>query len=126
LGNDFEKDHQSGFTHSGPHRGELAVNIDGRPASDCLSRGQQKVFITALHLAQATVLHEQTGRCSLFLLDDLGSELDARNRDRVLELLLGIRAQVFVTAIEEPALPTQVSGDVRRFHVKHGSVSEVV
>jgi len=126
LANGFEKDHQGGFTHSGPHRGELAVGIDGKPASDCLSRGQQKLLITALHLAQATVLHEQTGHCSLFLLDDLGSELDARNQDRVLELLLGIRAQVFVTAIEEPILPARVSGEVRRFHVEHGSVSEVV
>lgn len=126
LENGFEKDQQGGFTHSGPHRGELAVTIDGKPASECLSRGQQKVLITALHLAQATILHERTGQCSLFLLDDLGSELDARNRDRVLELLLGISAQVFVTAIEEPELPAGVSADIRRFHVEHGSVSEVI
>ena len=122
----LQGDIESGFTRTGPQRAELRFQVDGKAAGDCLSRGQQKTLIATLQLAQATLLHQETGHRSLFLLDDLGAELDADNQRRLLELLTGIQAQVFVTAIEAPALPSAPSLDMRRFHVKHGAVSEVV
>lgn len=122
----IDKDIDSGFTHAGPHRAELALRIGERPAVDQLSHGQQKVLVTALQLAQASLLHRETGKTSLFLMDDLGSELDAANRRGVLQVLSRIDAQVFVTAIEVPPLSDWGLEKVRWFHVKHGQVSEMV
>ena len=107
-------------------RSELALRIGERPAADQLSHGQQKVLVTALQLAQASLLHQETGKTSLFLMDDLGSELDTANRRSVLQVLSRIDAQVFVTAIEVPPLSDWGIERVRWFHVKHGLVSEVV
>jgi DNA replication and repair protein RecF len=122
----IDKDIDSGFTRAGPHRAELALRIGERPAADQLSHGQQKVLVTALQLAQASLLHQETGKTSLFLMDDLGSELDTANRRSVLQVLSRIDAQVFVTAIEVPPLSDWGIERVRWFHVKHGLVSEVV
>lgn len=122
----IDKDIDSGFTRAGPHRAELALRIGERPAADQLSHGQQKVLVTALQLAQASLLHQETGKTSLFLMDDLGSELDTVNRRSVLQVLSRIDAQVFVTAIEVPPLSDWGIERVRWFHVKHGLVSEVV
>ncbi len=126
LQDSLEKDRESGYTRAGPQRAELKFTIDGRPAGEELSRGQQKVFITALQLAQAMHLHQASGKTSLFLLDDLGSELDIANQRGVLQLLSNIGAQVFVTAIEPPPLPGVGESVVRRFHVKHGLLSEMI
>jgi DNA replication and repair protein RecF len=126
LEDSLAKDRECGYTRAGPQRAELKFTIDGRAADEQLSRGQQKVFITALQLAQAMHLYQDTGKTSLFLLDDLGSELDLANQRGVLELLSNISAQVFVTAIDQPPLPGFDLGQIRRFHVKHGLLSEVV
>ena len=122
----IDKDIDSGFTRVGPHRAELALKIGEKPAADQVSHGQQKVLVAALQLAQASLLHQKTGKTSLFLMDDLGSELDAANRRSVLQLLSRIDAQVFVTAIEAPPLSDWGIEKLRWFHVKHGLVSEVV
>jgi recombinational DNA repair ATPase RecF len=41
-------------------------------------------------------------------------------------LLHAIEAQAFVTAIDDPGVSHWNMDSVRRFHVKHGSVSEVL
>jgi DNA replication and repair protein RecF len=126
LQDSWHKDRERGFTRIGPQRAELTFSVDDKPASEQLSRGQQKVFITALQLAQSNLLYQQTGKNSLFLLDDLGAELDNTNQRIILGLLGAMRAQVFVTSINEPPVPEGVNDQIKRFHVKHGVVSEVV
>ena len=43
-------------TTDGPHRAELVIRVDGHPARDVLSRGQQKLLVYLMHLAQLDVL----------------------------------------------------------------------
>lgn len=119
-------DKEGGFTRSGPNRAELVFTSHGKPIKDHLSRGQQKLFVTALQVAQATLLQTVTGKTSLFLFDDLGAELDADNQGRVMKLLASIKAQVFVTAITDTTSNAWAIDDIKRFHVKHGQVQEVI
>ena len=126
LSNGLEKDRETGFTHCGPQRAELAFSYHGKPARERLSRGQQKVYVVALQLAQATLLYKETGKTSLFLFDDLGAELDAGNQARVMKLLHAISAQVFVTSINDVELTDWSVDQVKRFHVKHGNVTEML
>jgi DNA replication and repair protein RecF len=126
LGASLEKDRELGFTRVGPHRADLAIMIGGSPAMEQLSRGQQKLLVIGLKVAQAQLLREKTGAVSLFLVDDLGAELDKSNQCRIIELLNALGAQVFATAIDLPDVAGWELPDAKRFHVKHGMVSEMV
>lgn len=122
----LEGDRRQGFTRLGPHRADLVPTLDGVPAQERISRGQQKQLVGALMLAQAEVYRLRRGRPSIFLVDDLASELDAEHRRRVLAALRDLDVQVFVTAIDESALETADWATQRRFHVEHGRIQEVV
>jgi len=119
-------DREQGFTRSGPQRADFSVKYLARPVNEALSRGQQKLLVIGLKLSQARLLRETTGEQSLFLLDDLGAELDAANQNRVMQHLMDLDAQVFATAIEFPPGESPLAPQTRLFHVKHGEVREVV
>ncbi|HED19353.1 MAG TPA: DNA replication/repair protein RecF [Gammaproteobacteria bacterium] len=120
------RDKELGYTRAGPQRAELAFFCAGQPLSEQLSRGQLKLFVTALKVAQVQLLKLETSQNSLFLMDDIGAELDEDNQFRVLRLLRSVGAQVFVTAINGIEKTGWGSDQVGRFHVKHGVVTKVV
>jgi DNA replication and repair protein RecF len=122
----LDKDREQKYTRSGPQRAELLFIYRNRPVQESLSRGQQKLFVLALQVAQAGLLRQLTSQTSLFLMDDLGAELDTENQQRVMSLLQSIEAQAFVTAIDDPGVSGWNLDRVNRFHVKHGFVSEVL
>ncbi len=118
------RDREQGSTQSGPHRAEVVIEIDGLPAQQQVSRGQQKVLAGALLLAQAAYLHQAVGRQCLLLLDDLAAELDAGHLTRFLDLVQETQAQTFLTSVEEARLPHWA--EARRFHVEQGKITQVV
>lgn len=104
-------------TTDGPHRAELSLTVDEHPARQILSRGQQKLVVYALHLAQLEVLHENTDRHAIVLCDDLASELDKINLARVLALLAEKPTQVFIAGTDRLELAQNFlleSGKIRR------------
>ncbi|MBS0286490.1 MAG: DNA replication/repair protein RecF [Proteobacteria bacterium] len=120
----LKQDQRLGYTSVGPHRAELAVNLKGFAAHQVLSRGQQKLLICALHLAQAKALYAATGRKCLFLIDDLASELDSPNRQRLIAYLAKEGHQLFLTGVEDApwqAVCEQYEGQM--FHVEHGNIT---
>lgn len=119
-----ERDFERGFTSVGPHRADLVFTDQGRLAVDTLSRGQIKIAVAALRVAQAAVLKDEQDKRCLFLVDDLSAELDGQHRQRLAEELSAVAAQVFVTSIDADAV-IGLWGDtasVRMFHVEHGLV----
>jgi DNA replication and repair protein RecF len=125
LVSSFRNDLRLSHTTHGPHRAELEILIDGIPAKDVLSRGQQKLFVYAMRLAQGILFTEQTGRACTYLIDDLPAELDAEKRDLVLNLLQSFDSQVFITSVELKSLETMLQGNLTKvFHVEHGVLSE--
>ncbi len=89
-----------GFTRAGPHRADLSFVCYRSSVGKVLSRGQQKIFIVLLQLAQARVLMEKTQKKSIWLLDDVASELDPKNREALLQELEDTQQQLFMTACE--------------------------
>lgn len=114
-------------TSVGPHRADLSLRVGGREARQQVSRGQQKLLVYLLRLAQVSQLRqsEVAGSCVL-LLDDLPAELDAERRERVMALAAEIGVQVFVTALDSEAVPRPPAWPVRVFHVEQGQVQEMV
>ncbi|WP_435104330.1 DNA replication/repair protein RecF [Arhodomonas sp. AD133] len=114
-----------GYTLSGPHRADLRLLAHGRDAHHGLSRGQQKLAVIALRLAQMRVLSSGVGRTPTLLVDDLPAELDRTHRTAVLEALFESGAQLFLTAIHRSDLDHLPDG-TRMFHVEQGRYREVV
>ena len=110
-------------TGVGPHRGDLRLTLDGMPVQERASRGQQKLVVLALRLAQLALAQVETGDAPLFLLDDLGSELDEERRQAVFGLLEDYGEQIFVTATDPSVLPpTQGNLGTVAFHLQSGSI----
>lgn len=121
-----ETDSRRGFTSVGPQRADIQFRIDGHKAVDILSRGQEKLFIIGLHMAQVAHLYEQYGVASVVLIDDIASELDAQSLHRVLARLHRCETQIFLTVIDKSAIDTSQWRQKKLFHVEHGKVQEVV
>lgn len=121
-------DLRQGFTSRGPHRCDFSLSLHGTPVQECASRGQQKLLLCALQMAQSALLADRTGEAGLLLVDDLPAELDRQNRRRFLDALRALDAQVFVTATSPELLaPDGLGGEGEKvFHVEHGNVSQVV
>jgi DNA replication and repair protein RecF len=122
LGEGVPRDVKFGLTHYGPHRADLRLAIGGTAAAATLSRGQAKVVASALRLAQAAVTSDIGGRQSLFLIDDVGAELDAAHNERFFQALEATGSQVLATATNAMALGSAFAGPGRQlFHVERGS-----
>jgi len=125
LERSVDSDLDQGFTQSGPQRADLRVMLNGHAAAETLSRGQQKLLVTALKLAQGQLLSD-AGAAVLFLVDDLPAELDAGRCERVCRRLASMRAQTLITCVDADAIDanwlTTGSETLQMFHVEHGVV----
>ena len=120
-----EYDAKMGHTSSGPHKADIRFKLNGVSAQEILSRGQLRMAVAALQLAQTALFNQLTSRKSIFLLDDVGAELDIDKRERFIDGLLDMDTQVFVTAIEREQLSfINKYNEKKMFHVEHGHVTE--
>jgi DNA replication and repair protein RecF len=123
LRESLDADRSQGFTRAGPHRADLRISVGGRAAAEVLSRGQLKLAVVALKVAQGGLMRELAGVPPLYLVDDLGSELDGYHAESVCGLLAGIGSQILFTAVAEQELQQFWRGDEGRlFHVEQGRV----
>jgi DNA replication and repair protein RecF len=122
LESNMETDMERGFTRLGPHRADIRIKIDGKPVQSVFSRGQQKLLICAMTLAQLQRLKQDC----ILLVDDLPAELDPQKRAVLLAALQETGAQVMVTATEANLIDLSNWQDSKMFHVEHGSFQEVV
>ncbi len=121
----FERDRQFGFTQQGPQRADLKVKLRGMMAADILSRGQQKLVVSALKVAQGYLLRQQTGRSCVYLIDDLPAELDRQHRQRLCRLLEQLNSQVLVTSTDREAFDGcwSEATEVRHFPISDGTLA---
>jgi DNA replication and repair protein RecF len=108
-----------GATLVGPHRDDLAIELDAADVRAFGSRGQQRLIALALRLAEVLPVTEAVGTSPVLLLDDALSELDAEVRGNVLREIQGAE-QVFLTSPEP--LP---GAEGARWSVRGGAVEEV-
>jgi DNA replication and repair protein RecF len=119
-------DMDQGYTHCGPQRADIRVLSGGHLAAETLSRGQQKLVVCGLKLAQGQLMAQQgRSRCT-YLIDDLPSELDQEHSRLVCNVLASMDAQVFVTCIDQEEFRSvwPQTNALTMFHVEHGSVRQ--
>ena len=122
----LDKDTFKGYTSFGPHRADLEISFKGLLVQNCFSRGQQKLLVCAMRLAQISHLQQKTQQKSIVLVDDLAAELDIEHRQNLIELLVDTQAQLFVTATEKNSFSLPPEIEPKMFHVEHGILKEVV
>ncbi len=74
-------------TTVGPHRDDVLLTLDGRPATAFASEGQQRTIALALKLAQARLLEAVRAEKPVLLIDDVFGELDPARRNALLHAL---------------------------------------
>lgn len=127
LSASIERDRAMGHTQAGPQRADLRLRIANHNAAEILSRGQQKLVVCALRIAQGHLVSEaKRGQC-IYLVDDLPSELDDQHRLALCRLLEQLNCQVFITCVDSGVLKEGWRDDtpVSMFHVDHGAIAQV-
>ena len=118
-----QSDLERGFTGHGPHRDDLAFRREGRELRAYGSRGQQRLGLLALLLAEREVLADERGSPPLMLLDDVMSELDSERRRRLVDLLRE-GGQSVITTTELAHVPGADDSDVVRLQIADGVVRD--
>ncbi|MGZ8189562.1 MAG: DNA replication/repair protein RecF, partial [Methylosarcina sp.] len=110
----------------GPHRADLQILLNDRLAKDFISRGQLKLLVISLKLAQVQLLANETGDPGCILIDDFAAELDTFNRAKLLNYLSSMNCQVFITATEVNEFGDLTNlTNYKMFHVEHGKIKPV-
>lgn len=95
----------AGVTLVGPHRDDVIIQSYNEESKEMVdvryfaSRGQQRLVTLELKLAQISYLKDKTQTQPLLLLDDIFSELDSKNIQKIFTLTG--RGQVIITTTHE-------------------------
>ncbi|MCI0749400.1 MAG: DNA replication/repair protein RecF [Nevskiales bacterium] len=120
LAEHYPQDQRLGKTMTGPHKAELKLKLSGKTARHHVSRGQQKLLIAALLLAQARIIAEHAQAPPVLLVDDFCSELGPGYQQALMAALEDYPGQTFITAIESSAALEKVQKSAV-FHVEQGT-----
>ena len=120
LANDRPLDVRAGRTLRGVHKSDLAVtHIEkSMPAAHC-STGEQKALLIGLVLAHA---RSQADKPPILLLDEVAAHLDKNRRAALIEELLELNTQVFLTGTDAN-LFSAFEGRAQVFEVAEGELN---
>ncbi len=120
-----DRDRDRGFTTVGPHRDELLIRRDERDLRSFGSQGEQRLAVLALLLTERRLLTEVRGRPPVALLDDVGSELDAGRRRRLLAQVCGSGQVIIATTSSDELGAIDLPASVQRVRVTPTESSEI-
>lgn len=106
LSKNRERDIAAGVTLSGPHRDDFKFIFGGRDLEFFGSRGEQRMAVLALKLAELEYFRVKCGVRPVLALDDIFSELDWEHRETVLSVIGN--QQTIITAAEKESIPKEI------------------
>ena len=122
LQQNYFKDAKLGHTQYGCHRADIRFKFSGTEAMLKLSRGQQKLFVCALLLAQASLFEQTSGEQVIMLIDDLPAELDENHRLTLLKLLNLLNIQHIITTTSAKLIPCIDAFSTTKINIYEGKV----
>jgi DNA replication and repair protein RecF len=108
----------------GPHRDDFAFLLDQVDLTPYGSRGQQRLAVLAVKLAEADWMRAEIGESPVLLLDDVLSELDPARRGYVTQRVgqPGPDGQVWITTTDLDSFAPELLAAARRFEIDAGRV----
>ncbi len=91
-----EKDLYYHYTTFGTHHEDYDFQMDGYDLNSIASQGQKRMVLIAFKFALIKYVQKQTGQTPVVLLDDILSELDKDNQERLLNVIPQ-KTQVIIT-----------------------------
>ena len=117
------RDLARGSTSVGPHRDDLHIDLDGRPAGNFASRAQQRAVALSMRLAEADYLAARGGDPPILLLDDVFSELDPPRRSRTADAV-STAEQVILTTADAGVVPFAHTDLAASLMITDGTIHE--
>jgi DNA replication and repair protein RecF len=111
-----------GSTLVGPHRDEVEFTIDGTPARQYGSQGQQRTLVLSLKLAELNLIEDVIGEPPLLLLDDVLAELDLHRQNQLLDAIQD-RFQTLITTTHLGSFDAQWLDSSQVLYVRSGRLS---
>ena len=100
LDDQFSADCQRQYTQSGAHQADIRIETPNATAKQGLSRGQQKIILIALKLAQGHLLKKSC----MYLFDDMTAELDQHHVQKLIRCLQDVDGQKIITVLDKESL----------------------
>lgn len=119
LADNFMSDTHKLYTQHGAHQADIIIESNDFKAKHVLSRGQQKIILIALKLAQGELLEQDC----LYLFDDLVAELDVIHQNRLFNYLAKVKGQYVITSVNKMDLiPELLTEYIYSFTIDDGVV----
>ncbi len=108
----------------GPQFDDIELKINDKSVRLYGSQGQIRSVVLSLKLAELLAARDR-GVVPLFLIDDVGSELDRQRKQKLVGVLHDLRAQVFATTTDPEHLAELPRDDRAFYRVHAGQVTAV-
>ncbi len=103
----YNKDIALGYTNVGVHRDDWEINTQ-KNIKRYGSRGEKRLAIISMLFSINEYIKLKYNIIPLILLDDVPSELDNRNTEIILDRIIKLNQQIFLTTIKKEYLPQNI------------------
>ncbi len=93
----FADERRYGRSLFGAHLDDFSIHFEHKRSKSFASRGQQKLIVLLIKIAQLQQLKEQKGP-AILMLDDFMTDFDSERSDAALQALMALDAQLIFTA----------------------------
>jgi DNA replication and repair protein RecF len=123
LSHSRNTDRDKGGARIGAHRADLeVVHLERQMPAALCSTGEQKAVLIAIVLADARLQAMQQGSPPIMLLDEIAAHLDEERRAALVDEILGLGAQAWLTGTDR-ALFSALEGRACFMNVVNGKVT---
>ncbi len=112
----------SASTLIGPHRDDFTLSLNGKNLAHFGSRGEQRTSTLAFKLSQLEYMAQTLGKRPILLLDDVFSELDAKHRTSIIDIVG--KQQTLLATVELEHIPKKFLEESRILKVEDGKIIE--
>ena len=117
----LKRDVFSGSTSYGPHKDDFEILFNDVNVRDYGSQGQQRLSVLYMKFAELELIKNKKGEYPLLLLDDIFSELDINNRNKIINYL-NKDIQVFITSTDINDIEEKIIKNAQVFKIKDKSI----
>jgi DNA replication and repair protein RecF len=111
-----KRDIATGYTNVGPHRDDWDI-VKDRDIRKFGSRGEKRLAIGELIFQIQEIVFQKTSNYPLLLLDDIASELDILNTEKIFNIKVLNKQQSFITVIDYKSLPEDIVKNAQLIHL---------